>query len=212
MHTRNIIIVILLVIIVLMLLFYFLCPLARRANCSSDTSQGLSAIEAIATRTSIRAYTDEPVDSAQIDLLLRSAMAAPTAGNLQPWRFVVISDGTLLRALADCFRSASMVAEAPVAILVCGDLDNRFQEEGLDYWVQDCSAATENLLLAAHASGLGAVWCGVHPIPERVQALRELLHLPDNICPLNIVALGHPSENPNIKNKWKPENIHYNLW
>lgn len=105
-----------------------------------------------------------------------------------------------------------MVKDAQVAVVVCGDVNATFDGDGRDYWIQDASAATENLLLAAHACGLGAVWCGVYPLPDRVQQFSELLQLPDSILPLNCIAIGYPSGQTTPKDKWKPEYIHYDTW
>ncbi|MCM1520732.1 MAG: nitroreductase family protein [Lachnoclostridium sp.] len=171
-----------------------------------------SALENIMTRTSVRDYTDQPVEEAKIETMLRAAMAAPTAGNKQPWRFVVIDDKTTLSRISEMFPSMKMAAKAPLAIVVCGDTTATFKGEGVDYWIQDGSAATENLLLAAHEQGLGAVWCGIYPISERVATLTELLQLPDSILPLNVIPIGYPAESPQPKDKWKPENIHHNIW
>lgn len=166
----------------------------------------------IMTRTSIRAYEDRPVEDAKIEKMLRAAMAAPTAGNKQPWKFVVIKEKQTLKTISEHFNTMKMAAHAPLAIVVCGDMNLTFPGDGLDYWVEDASAATENLLLAAHSMGLGAVWCGIYPMQERVAYLKKLLGLPENIVPLNVVPVGYPAEEPAPKDKWKPENIHYESW
>lgn len=169
-------------------------------------------IENIMTRTSVRSYSDRTVTDEQIDTLLRAAMAAPTAGNKQPWRFVVIRDKESLDYISENFRTMKMMADAQAAVVVCGDTTSTFKGEGVDYWIQDSSAATENLLLAAHAMGLGAVWCGVYPLTERVKSFSELLELPSQILPLNCIAIGYPEGETTPKDKWTPENIHYNKW
>ncbi len=166
----------------------------------------------IMTRTSIRAYQDQPVEEEKIEQLLKAAMAAPSAGNKQPWRLVVIQDKSTLEAISENLNTMKMAKEAALAIVVCGDLDDTFPDDGVEYWVQDASAATENLLLAAHDLGLGAVWCGIYPIKERVQYLSGLLRLPANIVPLNVVPVGYPAENPAPKEKWKPEKVRYEKW
>lgn len=139
-------------------------------------------------------------------------MAAPTAGNKQPWRFIVIKDKDMLKAISANFRTMSMAQKAPIAIVVCGDVNATFPGDGQGYWIQDASAATENMLLAAHALGLGAVWCGIYPMPDRVAQLREMLAIPDSIVPLNVVPVGYPAEDPAPKDKWKPEQVHYDGW
>ena len=151
----------------------------------------------IMSRTSIRAYSDRAVTQEQIDTLLRAAMAAPTARNHQPWQLVVVTDKAQMKALSE---------------VMCGDMSRALPGEASSYWIQDCSAATENLLLAAHSMGLGAVWCGVYPISERVAGVRRVLQLPDSIIPLNMVPIGWPAEHPQPKDKWMPEKVHYNRY
>lgn len=169
-------------------------------------------MDTIMSRTSIRAYEERPVEDEKVQQLLRAAMAAPSAGNKQPWKFVVVTDKNTLSAISAQMNTMRMAEKAPLAIVVCGDLTNTFPEDGRDYWIEDTSAATENLLLAAHSLGLGAVWCGIYPLRERVAFLQELLKLPKHIVPLNVIPIGYPAESPAPKDKWKPENIHYNLY
>lgn len=169
-------------------------------------------INNIMSRTSVRFYEKTPIEDAKIEMLLKAAMAAPTAGNKQPWKFIVIKDKDILHSISANLNTMKMAENAPLAIVVCGDLDNTFPGDGRDYWVQDTSAATENLLLAAHASGLGAVWCGIYPMPERIEFLQQLLHLPGNIVPLNVIPIGYPADTQPAKDKWKPENIYYDTW
>lgn len=178
----------------------------------SAATAELAVMDNILTRTSVRDYEDKPVDDDKVEQLLRAAMAAPTAGNKQPWRFIVIKDRATLDAIADTFHTMKMAAKAPLAIVVCGELEATFPGEGVGYWVQDASAATENLLLAAHSMGLGAVWCGIYPITERVNALKEMLNIPEGIMPLNVIPIGYPAEFPEPKDKWKPDEIHYETW
>lgn len=166
----------------------------------------------IMTRTSVRSYSGKEVRSEQIDTLLRAAMAAPSAANKQPWRFVVINDRTTLDSISMNFSSMTMAKEASVAIVMCGDVTATLDGEGRDYWVQDVSAASENLLLAAHAIGLGAVWCGIYPMKDRVASFSEMLRLPDEIIPMACICIGYPAAETTPKDKWKPEYIHYNSW
>ncbi len=183
---------------------------------TSATVQSKDAEEAvkqnILTRTSIRAYTDKDVDEKSVEQLLRAAMAGPTAGNKQPWRFVVIRDNATLKKISENFKSMAMAEHAPVAIVVCGDTEATFPGEGVGYWIQDASAATENLLLMAHSMGLGAVWCGIYPMSDRVKILSEMLSLPANIIPLNVIPIGYPAEDPAPKDKWTPASVHYEKW
>lgn len=171
-----------------------------------------STIEDIMTRTSVRSYSGKAVESEQLDTLLRAAMAAPTAGNKQPWRFVVIDSQDLLDSISSNFNSMKMATTASVAVVMCGDVTATFEGEGQDYWIEDVSAASENLLLAAHAIGLGAVWCGIYPMTERVNKFSAMLNLPENIIPMACICIGYPSGETTPKDKWKPEYIHYNSW
>lgn len=171
-----------------------------------------TVLDNIMTRTSVRSYSEQPVSDEQIDTLLRAAMAAPTAGNKQPWRFVVIRDTATMNYISQNFHTMTMMSDAKAAIVVCGDTTATFSGEAVEYWVQDASAATENLLLAAHGMGLGAVWCGVYPKSDRVKIFSELLRLPSHILPLNCIAIGYPEGETTPKDKWHPEYIHYDAW
>lgn len=176
---------------------------------AANQDNGQAAIENIMTRTSIRQYKDQPVEQEKIDIMLKAAMAAPTAVNLQPWHFIVITDKKTIGLL-----SGKQPTNAPLLIAVCGDTDKTTMPDGKmklpDFWVQDVSAATENLLLAAHALGLGAVWTGVYPAMERVAEVANALNCPQNIVPVAVVRVGYPDEAPEPKNKFKEENISYN--
>lgn len=179
----------------------------------------LSIIDSIFSRTSVRRFTGKPVEASQLDMMLRAAMAAPTSMNFQPWHFIVVDDALLIDELSKQLPYAKMLKEAGLGIVVCGDISLYDKvnvmtgEDNTLYWVQDCSAATENLLLAAHSIGLGAVWTGIYPLESRVTLLRKLLKLPDNLVPLNIIVVGHPVCLPDKgKDKWKPERIHYNCF
>lgn len=166
-------------------------------------------LNSIMTRTSVRQYTDEPVSSATIETILKAGMAAPTAGNRQPWEFYVVRDTNIIRQFPKVTKFANpMAKEADVAIVVCGVPSESFPLDPR-YWVQDVSAATENILLATHGLGLGAVWCGVYPGEDRVATLRNLLDVPEKLVPFNIIILGHTDAKQVVKNKWKPEKIHY---
>lgn len=170
----------------------------------------MDVFEAIHTRRSIRKYTDEPVSDEAIKTILEAAMAAPTARNSQCWRFVVINDRALLEAIPTVHPYARMAAKAPVAILVCADTTVATQPDG--YWVEDASAAIENMLLAARALELGTVWCGVHPVPERFAGMKQLFQLPDHISPLGLVVIGHPAQPFTREDRYDPEKIRYNGW
>ena len=182
---------------------------------SADAQQSVNAEQAvldnIATRTSVRDYEARPVEKEKIEKMLRAAMAAPTAMNKQPWHFVVVDQRTVLDALAGTNPYAKMLKKAPLAIVVCGNTDKMIEGGGRDFWIQDASAATENLLLAAHAMGLGAVWTGAYPSEERCISISKVLSLSDNLIPLNMIVVGYPAEQPQPKQKFKEENISYNV-
>lgn len=178
----------------------------------SDEFVQKSTIEDIMTRTSVRAYSDKEVESEKVDTLLRAAMAAPTAGNKQPWRFVVINDKAILDSISENFHTMTMAKDASVAVIMCGDVTATFDGDGRDYWIQDVSAASENLLLAAHAMGLGAVWCGIYPQMSRVEHFSKMLSLPQEVIPMACICVGYPLGETTPKDKWKPEYIHYNSW
>lgn len=182
---------------------------------SADAQQSVNAEQAvldnIATRTSIRDYEARPVEKEKIEKMLRAAMAAPTAMNKQPWHFVVVDQRNVLDALAGTNPYAKMLKKAPLAIVVCGNTDKMIEGGGRDFWIQDASAATENLLLAAHAMGLGAVWTGAYPSEERCISISKVLSLSDNLIPLNMIVVGYPAEQPQPKQKFKEENISYNV-
>lgn len=179
---------------------------------TNDADNKNAAIETIMTRTSIRSFTDQAVANETVETLLRAGMAAPTAVNAQPWHFVVVNERAKLDELAGTNRHGDMLRQAPLAIVVCGNMEKAMKGPGQAFWIQDCSAATENILLAAHALGLGAVWTGCYPIEERVATVSEVLGLPETIVPLCVIVMGYPNENPQPKDKWKPENVSYNMF
>lgn len=168
-------------------------------------------LDNIATRASVRQFTDQPVPDAVMEEILRAGMAAPSAVNKQPWAFVVVTEPERIAALNEVHPYANLKT-ATAAVIVCGDMDKALEGRAREYWVQDCSAVTENILLAAHALGLGAVWCGVYPSPDRVAAVSEVLGLPGSIVPLNIVTMGYPAAEVQPKDKWDPARIHYQQW
>jgi len=190
--------------------------------CSNSSTPEKSVMDNILTRKSVRHYTDQPLSEAQIETLLRAGMAAPSAMNVQPWSFIVVTD-TAVRAKLVSSRVNRMYAEAPCLIVVCGDevmlrkphdapADAPLEARPNDNWSIDCSAVTENILLAAHALGLGAVWTACWPYPERYGVVKEVLGIPENVMPLSVIPVGYPAEDPAPKDKWKPEKIHHNLW
>lgn len=182
-------------------------PSETDALTSTDAAQAV--IGNIMTRTSVRQYTDRPISADTLETLLKAGMAAPTAVNKQPWAFVVTTGRDALDSLATL---QPRLKTAAAAITVCGDMTRAIEGEGRDFWVQDCSAATENILLAAHALGLGAVWTGVYPIAERVDNVSRALALPDSVVPMCIIAVGYPVADQEPKDKWDPSKVHYQRW
>jgi len=164
-------------------------------------------IDTILARRSIRKYTREPVGDEEIKILLEAAMAAPSASNRKPWHFVVVKDRRKLNDLAENHPYAKMLFEAPLCIAVCADpmISERF-------WVQDCSASTENMLLAAVSMGQGAVWLGVYPSEERIAAVRKVLSIPENIVPLNLISIGHPAEEKEPRTQYDETRVHREHW
>lgn len=163
----------------------------------------------ILTRRSIRKFTEQSITDEQLQELLRAAMSAPTGRNARPWHFIVVRKREILDGMRACAANTAVLAGAPAAIVVCGDLEKELVP-GL--WVQDCSAATENLLLAAHASGLGGVWLSIYPNDEKITKLRAYLGLPEHVIPLAVVAVGYPAEEKPATDRYDPQCIHYEKW
>ena len=170
------------------------------------------AINNIMTRVSVRNFTGEKISDEQIETLLRAGMAAPSAINKQPWAFVVIKDEAILAKLGEALPYSRCSNKPAIAIIPCGDLSKAIPGEMAGFWINDVSAATENILLTAHAMGLGAVWTGLHPDMNRAKMVQEMLGMPEHIIPLCIVPIGIPAENPDVKDKFNTDNIHYNAW
>lgn len=169
----------------------------------------MDGMNALLTRRSIRVFSPEPVDLEAVRHMLEAAMYAPSAGDQEPWRFVVIQDTETLKAIALDHPYASALDSAPMAILVCAatrDLPHA------DFWSVDCAAATQNLMLAAHMQGLGTVWIGLHPRRERMSVLSRILHLPDDVEPFALVPVGHPLEKPAQPDRYHPEWIRSETW
>lgn len=166
-------------------------------------------MKAILSRRSIRHYTNQAVAEKTVTDILKAAMAAPSAGNQQPWHFIVMTERKILDEIPRFHQYAQMVLEAPLAILVCGDTSKEIHR---GFWVQDCSAATENILIAVNDLGLGAVWVGVYPNEQRVNDFRKLLAIPQHIVPLALVSIGHPAEHKPPADRYDTERIHHNGW
>lgn len=164
----------------------------------------------ILSRVSVRRYVDKPVSSEQVSAILHAAMSAPSGVNRQPWEFIVVDDPELLRQLADKLPYAKMTAHAPIAIIVCGNKDRFLDGADNVLWEQDLSAASENILLSAHAIGLGGVWTCIYPHEERMVPVRTILNLPGNLIPFNLIPVGYPERENAPMDKWHPERVHQN--
>ena len=169
----------------------------------------MDAIEVILTRRSIRQFTDKPVGDDLVEQLLRAAMSAPSAGNQQPWQFVVVTDREVLDSIPEIHPHASMTRMAALGILVCGDLSREVHK---GYWPQDCAAAVQNLLVAANALGLGAVWTGIYPVAERVPKFRAKFGLPEEIIPMAWIPIGWPAECKDPADRYDAGRVHRNGW
>jgi len=161
-------------------------------------------------RRSIRKYEDKPVTDDQVQKLLRAAMYAPSAGNEQPWHFIIIRDREVLNKIPEFHPHTLMLKEAPLAIIVCADISN-VKYDGL-FWIQDISASVQNILLQAESMGLGTCWCGVYPREELVKGVSEIINLPQHIKPVSIVAVGHPGEHREVRERFNPDRVHYEKW
>ncbi len=193
-----------------------LTSLSMTQACCKQEEQSVDksaiVLDNIAQRKSVRSFTNESVTKDQLEKIVRAGMAAPSAINKQPWAFVVLTDKSIMNALAEKLPNAKMLSQAAAAIVVCGDMNKAIEGDARDFWIQDTSAATENILLAVEAMGLGAVWTGAYPNKEKVDIIRDMLKLPDDIIPLNVIPIGHPTGDNQPKNKWIPENVHWDKW
>jgi nitroreductase len=166
-------------------------------------------LNSILTRRSIRKFNNTPVCEKDIEDILKAAMAAPSAGNSQCWEFIVINDRNKLNEIPKIHPHAQMVLESPIAILVCADIN---KEKYKDRWPLDCSAASQNILLAVHSKGLGAVWVGICPEELRMKSIAELFNLPLNIKPVSLIPIGYPDETKSPSNRFDINKIHYNKY
>lgn len=169
----------------------------------------METLKAILTRRSIRKYINKNIPGEYYEIMLKAAMHAPSARNRQPWHFIIINEREILNRLAEVNSSWKMLADASSAIVVCGDQD---LEDSESFIIQDCSAATQNILLAAHELGLGSVWLGVHPREDRLLPLIDILQIPKNILPVSMIAIGKPDESREIPDRYNVERIHQNSW
>lgn len=169
----------------------------------------MEALECIYTRRSVRSFNSREIDDDTVEKILDAAMLAPSAGNEQPWHFVVIKERSILEEIPNIHPYAAMVRDASMAILVCGDPS---LERHSGFWVQDCAAAVENILLAVRALDLGAVWVGIHPVEERVQLFRSLCLVPQKVIPFAIVPIGYPLVDQKMQKRYNAHRVHHDRW
>ena len=184
---------------------------AEKSNEGKNLTTLNETIKIIHQRKSVRNFSDKPVTKEQLEAIVRAGMAAPTAINTQPWQFLVIDDKKIISNYAEGNRAAFMINKCQALVVICGDM-NIGNDRSKAFWVQDVSAATENLLLAVESLGLGAVWTGVYPIEERVKEVKAKFELPENVIPLCVVLVGYPDGTDQPKDKWKPERLHWNKY
>lgn len=166
-------------------------------------------MNAIFQRRSIRKYTEQDISEELIEKLLSAAMSAPSAGNERPWHFIVVKDKARLAKISEVSPYAGMTKNARLAIVVCGDLT---QERFKGFWVQDCSAATQNILLEVTDNNLGAVWLGIYPLQERIEYLQKLFSLPGHIIPFSVIPIGHPAQAPDAPDRYDGSRVHNEAW
>jgi nitroreductase len=169
----------------------------------------MDVLEAIFTRRSIRKFTGEPVTDQELETILRAGFQAPSAHNYQPWEFIVLRDKINMGKIAKVHTYAKMLTHAEACIIVCGD---KIKQTMTGFLVEDCSAAIQNILLAAHGIGLGAVWCGLYPVPHLTQEVERVCSLPDHIVPIGMVVIGHKGEEKKIEDRYDSAKLHYELW
>lgn len=181
------------------------------------SNNGKIVLETILNRRSIRNYTpDRPISKEILYELVKAGMAAPSAKNQQPWAFVAITEPNILTRLSNILPHGKMLAGAGGAIVVCGDMTHTLEGPGGDFWIQDCAAASENIMIAAKAFDLGSVWIGVYPNRfigiENVMKMNKLLNLPGNVIALNVISLGYPASQEEPRDKYDESKIHHNTW
>ena len=165
-----------------------------------------AVLETMLARRSIRRYTDQPLTQEQIEQLLDAAMAAPSGNAVRPWHFVLVQDAERRKRLSRVHRWANMCAQAPLVLAVCA------QSDDMTFWVDDCSAATENLLLMAQAMGLGGVWIGIRQTPEYERAVREIVGAPESARVLCLLAIGYPAEKLPAYGAHNEAQAHWETW
>ena len=195
-----------------LLLVVVLAIVILKTSCMGDQKQdettlkSKAVVENIAERKSVRKYLNKSVEEDKIDAMVKAGMAAPSGMDRRPWEFVVVTDREALDSMAAKLPYAKMLTNAPLAIVVCGDTTRS------SYWYLDCSAATQNVLLAAEALGLGAVWTAAYPYEDRIDVVRQNTGLPENIVPLCVIPIGYPDGPQKAKDKFDPQRVHRNKY
>lgn len=195
-----------------LLLVVVLAIVILKTSCMGDQKQDETALkskavlENIAERKSVRKYLNKSVEEDKIEAMVKAGMAAPSGMDRRPWEFVVVTDREALDSMAAKLPYAKMLTNAPLAIVVCGDTTRS------SYWYLDCSAATQNVLLAAEALGLGAVWTAAYPYEDRIDVVRQNTGLPENIVPLCVIPIGYPDGPQKAKDKFDPQRVHRNKY
>lgn len=169
----------------------------------------MDPMEMLKTRRSVRKFKEGPVSGETLNEILDCGMQAPSAVNAQPWHFVVVRDNSLLKKVAEIHPYAKMTKDASLAIVVCADPE---KEKIPGFFPQDCAAATQNILLAAHFNELGAVWCGIYPNEELVEHFRDLFKIPEKIVPFSIIPVGYADENTGKADRFRKDRVHYDKW
>jgi nitroreductase len=175
-------------------------------------SEDNPTLKVIHSRKSVRHYINRQVNKDDLLTLVKAGMAAPTAMDRRPWAFVIVTDKAKLEELVAGLPYTKMLTSAGAGIVVCGVLEKALPGEGQEFWMQDCSAATENILLAAESMGLGAVWTGVYPSQGKVDHIRKVLGIPESMIPLNVIPVGYPVGDEKPKDKFDPANVHWEKW
>jgi nitroreductase len=184
----------------------------KMAEAVKGDAQAEAVLRNIMSRTSVRKFKQQPVEDAKIEALLRAGMASPTSGDMQPWHFVVLKDKKDIEAYAASNKyHAEDIKKTPLFIFVCADTTRMTEGQGRELWVQDLSAVSENILLAAHAMGLGACWTTIYPIQKKVNGISRTLKLPGNLVPLNGIIIGYPDEPLQPKDKWDEKKITFGI-
>ena len=191
---------------VLIFVIIFVTMIACNSNPKDPKLQTRDALENIFSRKSVRKFLAQPVEEEKVQLLLKAGMSGPSGKDTRPWDFIVVDSRMILDSLAAALPYAKMLKDAPMAIIVCGDTTKS------SYWYLDCSAAAENILLAAEALGLGGVWTAAYPYEDRMQAVKKYTGIPDHISSLCVIPVGYPAGPQNPKDKWDASRIHRNQW